>query len=255
MIRVENLVAAYDDTLVLDGVSLHVRKREIMVIMGQSGCGKSTLLRHMIGLATPQSGSVRIDGVDISNMNWRTYREFCRSVGVLFQSGGLFKSMTVGDNVAFPLREHTRLDEPVIRIVVKLKLDHVGLRGAENLMPAELSGGMKKRAGLARALALDPPILFLDEPTTGLDPIIGAGIDELILRLHKLYESTMVVVSHDVASGLRIADRIAIFGEKDLLELGTPQQIRSSANPYVQQFFKRQPPEEESADDLARYLI
>ncbi|MFO7955775.1 MAG: ABC transporter ATP-binding protein [Candidatus Brocadiia bacterium] len=254
MIKVRDLVAAYGDTVVLDGVNLEVRSQEILVIMGQSGCGKSTLLRHMIGLNRPVSGTVEIDGVDVTRMDESSYRAFCRSVGVLFQSGGLFNSMTVGDNVAFPMREHTRLAEPVIEIAVKLKLDQVGLRGVEDQMPSELSGGMRKRAGLARALALDPRTLFLDEPTTGLDPIIAAGIDELILRLHEQYSATMVVVAHDVASCMRIADRIALFQENRLLEVGTPEEIRSSDNDYVRQFLEREPPEEQNAAEIASYL-
>ncbi len=254
MIKVRNLVAAYEDTVVLEGVSLDVQDGEILVIMGQSGCGKSTFLRHLIGLQKPVSGTVEMDGAEITSMSEKDYRSFCRSVGVLFQSGALFNSMTVGRNVAFPLKEHTRLARPVIDIVVKLKLDQVGLRGVDELMPSELSGGMKKRAGLARALALDPTVLFLDEPTTGLDPIIGAGIDRLILQIRELYEATMVVVAHDIASSMRVADRIAIFRQGQLVELGTPEQVRSSENPYVQQFLERRAEEEESAEGLAEYL-
>ena len=254
MIRVRNLMAGYGSNLVLDNISLEVAPHEIIVIMGQSGCGKSTFLRHLIGLQRPRAGSVEIDGTDVARMNHRQYRAFCRSVGVLFQSGGLFNSMTVGENVAFPLREHTKLADPVIEIVVKLKLQQVGLPGVENAMPAELSGGMKKRAGLARALALDPIILFLDEPTTGLDPIIAAGIDELILRIRSIYKATMVVVAHDIASGMHIGDRIAIFRDHKIIELGTPEQIRNSPNPYVQQFLTRQPDKAESREDTIRYL-
>jgi phospholipid/cholesterol/gamma-HCH transport system ATP-binding protein len=208
--------------------------------MGQSGCGKSTCLRHLIGLQRPVSGVVEIGDVDLASMDHRAYRQHCRTVGVLFQSGGLFNSMTVGDNVAFPLREHTRLAEPVIEIVVKLKLQQVGLPGVEQFMPSELSGGMKRRAGLARALALDPTILFLDEPTTGLDPIIAAGIDDLILRIRRLYKTTMVVVAHDIASSLRIADKIAIFKDRKVVEYGTPDDVRASTDPFVVQFLNRE---------------
>jgi len=240
MIKVRDLVAAYGDNIVLDGVSLDVQPQEIMVIMGQSGCGKSTFLRHLIGLMRPVSGTIEIDGRAVTDLSYREYRGFCRSVGVLFQSGGLFNSMTVGDNVAFPLREYTRLADPVIDIMVKLKLQQVGLPGVGNLMPAELSGGMKKRAGLARALALDPSILFLDEATSGLDPIIAAGVDELILAIRDLYQSTIVAVSHDIASGLRIADRIAIFKDRSMVALGTPDEIQNSDHPYVRQFLNRE---------------
>ncbi|KPK65506.1 MAG: hypothetical protein AMK73_02790 [Planctomycetes bacterium SM23_32] len=254
MIEVRDLVAGYDGTVVLDGISLSVEAREIVVIMGQSGCGKSTFLKHLIGLQKPISGDVKINGIDVAHMSEEDYRAFCRSVGVLFQSGGLFNSMTVGENVAFPLREHTKLAEPVVDIVVKLKLQQVGLPGIEGLMPSALSGGMRKRAGLARALALDPTILFLDEPTTGLDPIIGAGIDALILRIRDIYRATMVVVAHDIASSMHIADRIAIFRDNKLVELGTPEQIRGSPNPYVQQFLNRQPDRTDHPTESFGYL-
>jgi len=254
MIKVSNLVAAYGNTTVLHGISLSVEHEEIMVIMGQSGCGKSTFLRHLIGLQAPVSGSVEIDGKDITKMSHKDYRAFCRSVGVLFQSGALFNSMSVGENVAFPLREHTNLADPVIDIIVRLKLQQVGLVGVERLMPSELSGGMRRRAGLARALALDPVILFLDEPTTGLDPIIAAGIDELILRVRDLYHTTMVVVAHDIASSMRIADKIAMFKDGRLIEVGTPEQIRASSNDYVRQFLNRQAEDTRAVADVLRDL-
>ena len=255
VIRVRDLSAGYDGNVVLEGVSLEVFPREIVVIMGQSGCGKSTFLRHLVGLQKPTAGTIDINGNDITRMTEKEYRDFCRSMGVLFQSGGLFNSMTVGENVAFPLREHTRLADPVIEIVVKLKLQQVGLPGVENLMPSQLSGGMRRRAGLARALALDPTILFLDEPTTGLDPIIAAGIDELIVRIRDIYRATMVVVAHDIASSMRIADRIAIFRDRRIIEVGTPEQIRKSSNPYVVQFLNRQPEEAQASGDSAvQYL-
>jgi phospholipid/cholesterol/gamma-HCH transport system ATP-binding protein len=243
MIKVQNLVAKYGDMVVLDDISLEVMPQEVLVIMGQSGCGKSTFLRHLLGLQKPASGKVEINGRDVTKMSEKEYRECCQSVGVLFQSGGLFNSMTVGQNVAFPLQEHTRVAQPVIDIVVQLKLRQVGLSDSADQMPAELSGGMKKRAGLARALALDPQVLFLDEPTTGLDPIIAAGIDELIVHIHRLYRATMVVVAHDIASSMHIADRIAIFRDARIIELGTPEEILNSTDPYVRQFIHRQPDE------------
>ncbi len=252
MIKVHNLVAKYGDLLVLDDVSLEVKPQEVMVIMGQSGCGKSTFLRHLIGLQRPVSGKVEIDGRDITQMSEEEYRRYCQSVGVLFQSGGLFNSMSVGQNVAFPLHEHTRVAQDVIDIVVQLKLRQVGLPDSAEQMPSELSGGMKKRAGLARALALDPQVLFLDEPTTGLDPIIAAGIDELVDSIHKLYHATMVVVAHDIASSMRIADRIAIFKDARIIEIGTPREIHESKNPYVRQFIHREAdkPEEDQEQRL-----
>lgn len=243
MIHVENITAAYGDNEVLHGVSLDVEQGEIMVIMGQSGCGKTTFLRSLTGLHKPKTGVVRIGELDLTGMTEKQYLRFCRSVGVLFQSAAMFNSLTVGANVAFPLKEHTPLADPVIVIMVKMKLDLVGLPGTEDMMPSELSGGMRKRAGLARALIMDPPILLLDEPTTGLDPIIAAGIDELILHIRHSTQATMVVVSHDIESGMKIADRIAMFHEGSLIELGTPDEIRGSSHPYVRQFLERRPNE------------
>jgi len=243
MIHVENLVAAYNSTEVLSGVSLHVKPGEILVIMGQSGCGKTTFLRHLMGLQKPKSGRVSIADLDLAQMSEEQYRNFSRSTGVLFQSGALFNSLTVGANVAFPLRQHTALAGPVIDIMVRMKLNQVGLQDVERLMPSELSGGMRKRAALARALIMDPQILLLDEPTTGLDPIIAAGIDELVMHIRDAYRATMVVVAHDVASGMRIADRIAIFHQGGLLELGSPDEISNSGQPFVRRFLERRPDE------------
>jgi len=250
MIQVENLKAAYGDTEVLHGVTLEVKRGEILVIMGQSGCGKTTFLRHLMGLQKPIGGTVTIGEMDLTQMTQDQYVEFCRSVGVLFQSGALLQSLSVGENVAFPLREHTCLAEPVIQIMVRMKLDQVELRGVEEKLPSELSGGMRKRAALARALVMDPRILLLDEPTTGLDPIIAAGIDELVLSVRDAYRATMVVVAHDTDSGMRIADRMAIFRDGSLVEVGTPDQIRSSEKPYVRQFLERRPEEPEDRPAL-----
>ncbi len=239
MIEVQNLSASYGDTVVLRDISLSVKHGEIMVIMGQSGCGKTTFLRHLMGLQKPNAGRISIGDLDLTRMSAREHMRFCRSVGVLFQSGALFNSLTVRENVAFTLREHTSLADPVIKIMVRMKLDQVGLAGTENMMPSELSGGMRKRAALARALIMDPDILLLDEPTTGLDPIIAAGIDELILHIRDACNTTMVVVAHDIESGMKIADRIAIFYEGRVLEIGSPEEIRNSNHPYVRQFLER----------------
>jgi phospholipid/cholesterol/gamma-HCH transport system ATP-binding protein len=256
VIRVKDLVATYGDTTVLKGVSLDVQDGETMVIMGQSGCGKTTFLRHVIGLFTPASGSVEVDGRDLTNLSRSEYREFSRSFGMLFQSGALFNSMSVADNVAFPLREHYRLASSIVRLMVRMKLDLVDLPDAGPKMPSELSGGMKKRAGLARALILDPRLLFLDEPTSGLDPVIAAGIDQLINKIKKAFGTTMVVVSHDIESGLRIADRIAIFYQGEIVQVGTPEEIKNSDHPYVHQFMNRKPPtEEQQASGLADSLV
>jgi len=240
-IQIRDLVAAYGDVVILDGINLDVAQGEILVVMGQSGCGKSTFLRHLVGLMHPAGGSIHVAGLDMAEVAGRDYRVFCQSVGVLFQGGGLLNSMTVADNVAFPLREHTHKTDKEIAAIVAERLEDVGLDGAGVKMPGELSGGMKRRAGLARALALDPDILFLDEPTSGLDPIIAAGIDDLILELRERHGTTTVVVSHDIISGMKVADRIAIFHDRRILALGTPAEIRSSEEPYVRQFLARGP--------------
>ena len=241
VIEADRVVAQYGEKKVLKGVSLAVDPGEIVVIMGRSGCGKTTLLRHLMGLKEPTAGQVRVGGDDIYAMSRREYTEFCRSMGVLFQSGALFDSLTVGDNVAFPLREHSRLAEPVIDITVRMKLNQVGLEGTEDMMPDQLSGGMRKRAALARALALDPGLVFLDEPTTRLDPIIAGGIDELIVHLRDTYGVTMVVVSHDIETGMNVADRIAVLQDGEMAMAGPPEQIKASDNPQVRQFLARRP--------------
>jgi len=245
VIEVTNLVAKYGEKTVLDNVSLHVKRQETMVIMGQSGCGKTTFLRHLVGLLRPASGDIVIGGKDITEMTPKEHLEFSRSIGMLFQSGALFNSMTVAENVAFPVVEHYRIAKPVVDIMVKMKLELVGLGDAGGLMPGALSGGMRKRAGLARAMILDPQIIFFDEPTSGLDPVIAAGIDELIIKIKKAFLTTMVVVSHDIESGFKIGDRIAIFSNGEIVELGSPDEIRQSTHPYVRQFIQRRPPAEE----------
>ena len=242
MIEVTNLVGGYNNTVVLDGVNLEVERGKILAIMGQSGCGKTTFLRHLIGLEKPLSGTIKIDDFELSSMDYKQYRLFCRSVGVLFQNGALFNSMTIEDNVAFPLREHTSLAEPVIDIMVKMKLNQVELQDIRSRMPSELSGGMRRRAALARALIMDPKLLILDEPTTGLDPVIAAGIDELILNIREAYKSTMVIVAHDIASCMQIADEIAIFYGGQVLQTGSPEKIRESTHPFVRRFFNREAP-------------
>ena len=246
-IEAQSLNATYGGTEVLQDVSLSVQRGEIVVIMGQSGCGKTTLLRHLIGLHEPADGEVRVGGRDINAMSRSDYRRFCRSMGVLFQGGALFDSLTVAENVAFPLREHAELAEPVIENTVRMKLKQVGLEGTQEKMPSQLSGGMRKRAALARALALDPDLLFLDEPTTGLDPIIAEGIDELIVHLPDAYGVTMVVVSHDIETGMNVADRIAVLQDGSIATVGPPEEVRNSENQHVRRFLsRRRPPQRRS---------
>ena len=220
VIRVEGLVKRLGDRTVLDGIDLEVYPGETVVVMGVSGCGKSTLLRLMIGALTADAGRVLLFGQDLAALNGKQLNALRLRFGILFQSGALFNSMTVGDNVALPLREHTRLDEETIDILVKIKLQQVDLRDAAGLMPSEISGGMKKRAGLARALAMDPEILFYDEPSAGLDPLNAAEIDQLIRDQADVLKVTSVVVTHDMASAFRIADRMAMLDGGRMLKVG-----------------------------------
>jgi phospholipid/cholesterol/gamma-HCH transport system ATP-binding protein len=236
VIEVKDLVKRFGDRTILDGINLKIPKGEIFVIMGGSGCGKSTLLRHMIGTLKPDSGRVSVLGTDITDLEGSELDEVRKKIGMSFQSSALFDSMTVGENVDLPLREHTKLDRNVIDIMVKMKLELVGLRGFEDLLPSELSGGMRKRVGLARAIAMDPQIVFYDEPTAGLDPIVAAVIGKLILDLSKKLSMTSVVVTHDMKSVMSIADRIAMLYEGKVLEVGTPDEIKNSKNDIVQQF-------------------
>ncbi len=225
VVRVVNLVKRFDGRAVLDGVNLDVLPGEMMVIMGGSGCGKSTLLRHMIGSYLPDAGSVELFGKNLSDLNEDELDAVRKRFGILFQSGALFNSMTVGENVALPLREHTELDGDTIEIMVKIKLELVGLREAMDLMPAEISGGMKKRAGLARAIALDPEILFYDEPSAGLDPVTSAEIDQLMIDLSRKLGVVSVVVTHEMDSAFRIADRMAMLDRGKMLLIGPRKQF------------------------------
>lgn len=238
-IEVRRLTAAFDERVVLREISLEVRAGEILVIMGGSGSGKSTFLRHLLGLLRPVSGSVRLLGTDITRARERDWLELRRKMGVAFQSGALFSSMTVGDNILLPLREHTRLDLSTMQIMMRLKLDFVNLAGCEDLMPSQLSGGMTKRAALARAIIMDPRLLFLDEPSAGLDPVIAATLDELILKLREATGMTIVVVTHELESAFRIADRIAVLDRGELIALGTVDQVRGSDNERVQALLTR----------------
>jgi phospholipid/cholesterol/gamma-HCH transport system ATP-binding protein len=236
VVEVTDLFRKFGNRLVIDGISLRVQRGETLVIMGGSGCGKSTLLRHIIGVMKPTAGSVKIFGDEITTMNDREIDEIRRRFGMLFQSGALLASLTVGENVALPLLQHTDLSAEEIQEVVAQKLQTVGLNGFENLKPAEISGGMRKRVGLARALALDPELLFSDEPTSGLDPIMTAVVDRLTLELTRGAGMTAVVVTHDMTSAFRIATRMIMLGRGKIIAQGTPDEIRTSPDPEVQQF-------------------
>ncbi|MEI8256776.1 MAG: ABC transporter ATP-binding protein [Deltaproteobacteria bacterium] len=226
VIRSENIFRKFGDRTVLNGINLEVYKGETIVIMGGSGCGKSTFLRHLIGALKPDSGKVYLLGKELSGLSEDEMDMIKKKIGMCYQSAALFDSMTVGDNVSLPLREHTKLDKSVIDIVVKMKLEMVGLRGFEDLMPSQLSGGMRKRVGLARAIVMDPEIIFYDEPTAGLDPIVAGVIDKLILDLSKKLSITSVVVTHDMKSVFSIADRVAMLYEGRVLEVGKPEEIK-----------------------------
>jgi phospholipid/cholesterol/gamma-HCH transport system ATP-binding protein len=252
VIRVENLVTHYGSRRILNEVNLSIRPRETIVLLGSSGTGKSTLLRHILALEKATSGHIFIKGLDVCSASEDELNQLRRSMGVLYQSGALFGSMTLGDNVALPLRELTKLDESTIEVLVRMKLGLVGLAGFERFMPAQLSGGMRKRAGLARALALDPEFLLFDEPSAGLDPITAAGIDDLILKLKETFPMTIVVVTHELASAFMIADRIAVMFAGEIVALGSPEEIQQSEHPRVQQFLKRVP--EEPERDHEAYL-
>jgi phospholipid/cholesterol/gamma-HCH transport system ATP-binding protein len=241
MISVRDLHVKYGATEILHGVSFDVRRGETLVIMGGSGSGKSTLVRTLIGLEKPSSGHVLIKGKDVAAIGEDGLDEVRKKIGMSFQGGALFGSMTVGENVGLPLREHTKLEDSTIEIIVRLKLEQVGLEGFEYYMPSQLSGGMKKRAAVARALAMDPEILFFDEPSAGLDPIIAAGIDQLILELKRAFHMTILVVTHELASAFLIADRIVLIDRGNILAVGTTAEMQSSTEPRVRQFLDRVP--------------
>ena len=238
VIRCTGVKKSYDGREILHGCDLEVRKGETLVIMGGSGHGKSTLLRLMIGAEPVDAGTIEIFGKDITQLSELEMYPLKKRFGVLFQSGALYNSMTVAENIALPLREHTDLDENIIQIIVKLKLELVGLRDFEHLLPSQLSGGMKKRVGLARAIALDPEIIFYDEPGAGLDPVVLAVIDELITGLAEKLGVASIVVTHEMNSAFRIADKMVLLYRGDIIAAGGPDDIKNSDDPIVQQFIQ-----------------
>ncbi len=241
MITVRDIRKSYDGRRVLDGVSFEAERKKVTHIFGTSGGGKSTLLKIMIGALRPDDGGVRFGDTDITKLRGRELDPFRKKIGMLFQHGALLNSLTVGENIALPIREHTALDDNIIKIMVKMKLELVGLRDFEDLYPAQLSGGMRKRVALARALALDPEVVFFDEPTSGLDPIVAAVITKLIADLNRLLGITCIVVTHAVEEAMRTADKIIMLYRGKVLAEGTPQEIRDSENPMVQQFITGSP--------------
>jgi phospholipid/cholesterol/gamma-HCH transport system ATP-binding protein len=249
MISLRDLRVSYGEREILHGVSFDVLRGETMVILGGSGSGKSTLLRTLVGLEKPSSGEVRLRGKNIAAISDAEMDEIRKKIGMSFQGGALFGSMTVGENVALPLREHTKLEDSTIKVILRLKLEQVGLSGFENYMPSQLSGGMKKRAAVARAMAMDPEILFFDEPSAGLDPIIAAGVDQLILDLKKAFHMTIIVVTHELASAFLIADRMVLIDKGNVVAIGSTEEVRASTHPRVRQFFDRVP-EPEVAQEL-----
>ena len=238
MIEIKGLSKTFEHHQVLDDVTLTIKTGETMVIIGRSGSGKSVLLKHMIGLMKPDAGAVLVNGVDIAKLHGQALDQLRMKFGMLFQGAALFDSMTTFENVAFPLREHTTMTSELIAQRVYECLEGVGLAQADDLHPSELSGGMRKRVGLARALAMNPEIVLYDEPTTGIDPIMGDIVNDLIIALRDKLKVTSVVVTHDMRSAYKVADRIAMLYNGSIVEVGSPEAIRGSANPVIQQFIK-----------------
>ena len=238
MIKLVKVCKSFNSQKVLDNLDLEIEPEKITVIIGRSGGGKSVLLKHIIGLIRPDSGQVLIDDIDIAGLNDKKLNETRKKFGMLFQDAALFDSMTVGENVAFPLKEHTALSKKEIDEIVNKKLLQVGLKNVTHKMSSELSGGMRKRVGLARAIVLDPKIILFDEPTTGLDPVMCKSIDNLIVNTQQLTKATFVVISHDIESTFSIAHKVAMLYHGKIIEIGTPDEIRSSNNPVVKRFIK-----------------
>jgi len=254
-IAARDLRVSYGTREVLHGLNFEVAHGETVVVIGGSGSGKSTLLRTLVGLEKPSSGEVHLKGVDITKAPARQMDAIRKKIGLAFQGGALIGSLSVGENIALPLHEHTNLEGTTIEVMVRIKLEQVGLSGFEDYMPSQLSGGMRKRAAFARALAMDPEILFFDEPSAGLDPITAAGIDELILELKKAYSMTMVVVTHELASAFLIADRIILLDRGSIEAMGPVEEVRESQQPRVRQFLDRvaDTTQDDDVDHLRRF--
>ncbi len=256
IIEVRGLKKSFGDTTVLDGIDLEIEAGETLIILGASGSGKSTLLRCLIGLEQPDAGQVKVAGIDIFRTHPRDLARLRQSMGVAFQRGALFTSMTVGDNIDLPLEELTDLPESTRRLIVRIKLALVGLEGAADKYPSELSGGMQKRVAFARAMALDPAILFADEPSAGLDPITAAGLDQLLIRLREVFGVTLIVVTHELESAFAIGERIALIDRGRILTIGTPEEVRASMEPRVRHFLDRQPEiTEEHGERYRRWMM
>lgn len=254
-IEITGLVTHYGEIEILKNISFSISRGMTTVILGGSGCGKSTLLKHLIGLLKPTEGSIIINGQDITAMKEGELDKVRKRMGVLFQGSALLNSMTLADNVALPMREHTKLEESTMQIMVRMKLELVGLSGFEDYYPSQLSGGMKKRAGIARAMALDPEFLFFDEPSAGLDPVTAAGIDELILKLKKAFKMTFVVVTHELPSIFTIADYVIMLDFGEVIFSGTLDELRASDNQRVRMFLERKPEKEVySPEDYFRII-
>jgi phospholipid/cholesterol/gamma-HCH transport system ATP-binding protein len=253
IICVRELRAGYGKREILHGVNFEVQHGETVVVLGSSGSGKSTLLRTLVGLQRPNSGEVFIKGVDMGTASTKAKTELRKKFGLSFQGGALIGSLTVGENIALPLLEHSALAASTVDVMVRIKLEQVGLSGFENFAPSELSGGMRKRAAFARAMAMDPEILFFDEPSAGLDPITAAGIDDLILSLKKAYAITMVIVTHELASAFLVADRVMLVDKGSIIANGPPQALKESKHPRVRQFLDRVP-DSDSGDDAVDHL-
>ena len=254
-IEVTGLRTRYGDREVLKGLTFAIPKAKTTVILGGSGCGKSTLLKHLIGLLRPSEGSIKIGGREITALTDPEMDEVRRKMGVLFQGAALLNSMTIAENVALPIKEHTKINDATIQIMVRMKLDLVGLSGFDHFFPSQLSGGMKKRAGLARALALDPEMLFFDEPSAGLDPVTAAGLDDLILKLQKAFRMTIIVVTHELPSVFAIADYVIMLDKGQVLFFGPLEELKASDNPRIRQFLERRwEAEEYSPDDYFKMI-